>query len=129
MTSRPPSLTPEMLLFEVAAMCSRHGIPVSTANPGAAVEHATRLLQTLGVMTAEPAAIEAAPPVTPDEIADAISSARRGWSLNLPAELPTPTASPLARRPVDALTFDRGRAPVPGGSHRVLRLAPENGAS
>lgn len=121
--STRPTLSPEMLLFEVAAICSRHGIPVTSDNPGALVEHATRLLQTLGVMPHDPPAIEAAPAVTPDEIADALQHSVRPL---IPA---MPTPSPLARRPVDGFTFDRGRAPVPGGSHRVLRLAPENGAS
>jgi hypothetical protein len=59
MTTRP-TLSPEMLLFEVAAMCSRHGVAVSSANPSAALYHAGHLLQALGIGE-PPQAITAAP--------------------------------------------------------------------
>lgn len=99
MTTSPPTLTPEMLLFEVAAMCSRHGIPVSTSNPGAAVEHATRLLQTLGVMPHEPVAIEATPTA---EIARVPAEAWTLPAVELP-HVPAPT------RGVDGFSFRRGQ--------------------
>jgi len=44
-----------MLLFEVAAMCSRHGIPVDTSNPSAARHAAGLLLRSLGLTVAAPA--------------------------------------------------------------------------
>lgn len=64
---RPPTLSAEMLLFEVAAICSRHGIPVDTSHPSAALSAATSLLRALGLTPAEPArppAITAAPDTT-----------------------------------------------------------------
>lgn len=64
MTNQRPTLSPEMLLFEVAAMCSRHGLPVDTRNPSAARHYAEQLLRALGLTpdTAPPAAIEPATP-------------------------------------------------------------------
>jgi len=63
MTTTRPTLSPEMLLVEVAALCSRHGLAVSTATPSAALHHAARLLQALGltVPAEPPPAIAAAP--------------------------------------------------------------------
>lgn len=60
------ALSPEMLLFEVAAMCSRHGLAIpATVNPGAARHYAERLLHALGLVDGSPAAIApAAPDVT-----------------------------------------------------------------
>jgi len=59
------ALSPEMLLFEVAAMCSRHGLAVSTDHPTAALDAAARLLRALGLAPHEPAAIMPAPPTAP----------------------------------------------------------------
>ena len=58
--SARPTLSAEMLLFEIAAICSRHGIPVRCDNPVAALYHAGHLLQALGVGE-PPQAIAAAP--------------------------------------------------------------------
>jgi hypothetical protein len=129
-----PTLSPEMLLFEIAAMCSRHGVPVSTDNPGAAVHHATQLMRTLGltVPIGEPLAIEAPPepeqlattsvlPVVPDE--PAAGDPAPGWNLRLPSTL----AAPLPpRRPLDGNTFDRGRHRP--GAPRSLQVVADDGA-
>jgi hypothetical protein len=123
MTTRPVSLTPEMLLFEIVCMCSQHGIPVRADNPGAAVTHAERLLQTLGVLQApEPPAITATAtlPAVPADEPLAAGDPRPGWNLHLPTELP-------AVRPIATPKFERGRAAM--GAHRVLRLAPEGETS
>lgn len=63
----PPTLSAEMLLWEVTAVCSRHGIPVDTSHPSAALAAATSLLRALGLTPAEPyrpPAITAAPDTT-----------------------------------------------------------------
>lgn len=62
------ALSPEMLLFEVAAMCSRHGLAVSTDHPTAALDAAARLLRALGLAPHEPAALPPAPPVRPPTV-------------------------------------------------------------
>lgn len=62
--SDQPALSPAMLLFEVAAMCSRHGLAVSTDHPTAALDAAARLLRALGLAPHEPVAIAPAPPRT-----------------------------------------------------------------
>lgn len=116
-------LTPEMLLFEVACLLSRHGIPASSDNPTHAVHAATLLLRSLGVPVdaPEPAAITATAtlPAVVDE-PPATGDPRPGWNLHLPAELP-----PV--RPVGPPRFSRGAASVE--AHRVLRLAPPDGRS
>jgi hypothetical protein len=61
-------LSPEMLLFEIAAICSRHGVPVQTANPSASVHYAEQLMRSLGITPGEPAAIAAAPAAAPVEL-------------------------------------------------------------
>lgn len=55
------ALSPEMLLFEVAAMCSRHGLAVSSANPGAARHYAEQLMRALGLVSDAPAGAIASP--------------------------------------------------------------------
>lgn len=100
-------LTPEMLLFEVACLCSRHGIAVpATVNPGAARYHAEGLLQALGIIEPPPAITAASAPV---------AELPRREPRNMTSGIPTITPSPLA--PLRA-----------GGQHRVLRLAPEGGS-
>lgn len=115
-----PTLSPEMLLFEVAAICSRHGIPVSTHNPAAALTHAARLLQALGLAEA-PAAIEAATSVLPvvpyEDEPPATGDPHPGWNLRLPSNLAVPP-----RRPVDGFTFSRGRQRP--GDPPALRSVP-----
>jgi len=116
-----PTLSPEMLLFEIAAMCSRHGVPVSTDNPGAAVHHATQLMRTLGlaVPLAEPLAIEAPPePATSTAVLPV-----------MPADephLPPSTFMLPPRRPLDGNTFDRGRHRP--GAPRSLQVVADDGA-
>ena len=61
-------LSPEMMLFEIAAICSRHGVPVQTANPSASVHYAEQLMRSLGIVPGEPTAI-AAGPATPAPLA------------------------------------------------------------
>jgi len=112
-------LTPEMLLFEVACLLSRHGIPASSDNPTHAVHAATLLLRSLGVPVdaPEPAAITATAtmPAVRDEPA-ATGDPRPGW--NLP-RLDVPAVPPTR--------FARGAASIE--QHRVLRLAPPEGRS
>jgi len=124
-----PTLSPEMLLFEVAAICSRHGIPVSTHNPAAALTHAARLLQALGLAEAPPA-IEAATSVLPVVVDEppATGDPHPGWNLALPSagvrvHVPRGLDSGMGnraphaldrselppRRPIDGHTFTRGR--------------------
>lgn len=107
MTDHSPVLSAEMLLFEVACLCSRHGIAVTARNPAAARYHAEGMLQALG-LAEPPAALPAGPaPTTPAAT----------------NPIPTIEASPLARIPRPP-TFTPGAARV-GGAHRSLRLAPE----
>jgi hypothetical protein len=131
MTTARPTLSPEMLLFEIAAMCSRHGVPVSTDNPGAAVHHATQLMRTLGLTVPidEPLAIEA-PPAEPlvstavlprVEDLPATGDPHPGWNLSVP---PLPTLP--ARRPLDGHTFTRGQHRP--GAPRSLQVVADDGA-
>jgi hypothetical protein len=55
------ALSPDALLFEIAALCSRHGIAVSSANHGAARHYAERLMHALGLIDESPAAAIAPP--------------------------------------------------------------------
>jgi len=63
MTHNRPTLSPEMLLFEIAAMCSRAGLAVSSANPAASRHYAEQLLRSLGLTVTTPA-LPAAPVVS-----------------------------------------------------------------
>lgn len=116
MSTRNPQLGPEMLLFEVAAVCSRHGLPVQTNNPSAALYHAAGMLQALGLAD-PPEAITAGP-----EPATTLLP-------RIPADEPHLSAAVLAmplppRRPIDGHSFAPGRhAP---GQPRALRLAGED---
>lgn len=95
-----PALSPEMLLFEIAAMCSRHGVPVHTNNPGAARHLAAQLMRALGIVPDEPAAIAPPPPRPPAPVSRSVS-----FDVNVPtSHLPVVDT----RRP--------GR-----GTHRVQR--------
>src|SRR5678809_388116 len=98
-----PTLSPEMLLFEVAAMCSRHGLAVSTENPGAALHHAQGLMRALGLtLPTEQLAIEAPhEPATSTAVLPIVPADEPHLS---PATFALPP-----RRPLDGHTFDRGR--------------------
>lgn len=117
------ALTAEMLLFEVACLCSRHGIAIpATGNPSAARYHAEGMLQALGIIEPPPA-ITAAPVAElpqrePADVTAWDNDPNRPTILP-PRSIPTPTRSPLAR-------FATGSAAVPGpsGQHRPLRIAP-----
>lgn len=61
MSHNRPGLSPEMLLFEIAALCSRHGLAVSSANPSASRHYAEQLLRSLAITTVQPPAITAHP--------------------------------------------------------------------
>ncbi len=128
----PPALSPEMLLFEVAAMCSRHALPVSTSNPQAALYHATGLLRALG-LAEPPPAIEAAAPEPPPGPPTAViprldlsiprgpdnGRPPRGEVGGMPAPLPRRTQP----------QYERGQHRV--GAERSLRVVEEvrgNGA-
>lgn len=102
------ALSPEMLLFEVAAMCSRHGIAVpATVNPGAARHYASQLLRALGLVSDAPAgALPAALP--PARWSDATTA------LPLIRE-PAPGSAPIDPRPL------RERIMPARGAHRVSR--------
>lgn len=115
-------LTPEMLLFEVACLLSRHGIPASSDNPTHAVHAATLLLRSLGVPVDAPeqVALKAAPEPL------ATGDPRPGWNLSLPPDLLN-GARVVPRDPATPTRFARGAASVE--SHRVLRLAPPEGHS
>jgi hypothetical protein len=126
--STRPTLSPEMLLFEIAAICSRHGVPVSTNNPGAAVHHATQLMRTLGLTVPidEPLAIEAPPDITSTSVLPivepvAAGDPRPGWNLQIP---PLPPLPP--RRPIDGHTFTRGQHRP--GAERSLQVVADDGA-
>ena len=109
-------LTPEMLLFEVACLLSRHGIPASSDNPTHAVHAATLLLRSLGVPVDAPEQVALSATATMPAVIDeppATGDPRPGW--NLPATA-LPAIPPLPTR------FTRGAASVE--AHRVLRLAP-----
>lgn len=112
------TLSPEMLLFEIAAMCSRHGLSVSSANPGAAVHHAARLLQALGLAD-PPAAIAAAPAPPPAQTTPL--PVVRAPSVNV--VLPRGSGDPPSRvHPLDRPTsFAHGRQRP--GAPRSLHLA------
>lgn len=136
------ALTPELLLWEIGAILARHGITFSTDNPSAAVHHATRLLQALGILvTVEPAALPPAPtPFAPsvqplaspgrpgfaDEIADALALVQTS---HLPVVPPLPRGADVGRpprpHPLDRVTpvFQRGRHRP--GDERSLRLVDE----
>lgn len=59
-----PTLSPAMMLWEVTAIASRHGLAVSTDNPSACLHYAEQLMRSMGLaVTAEPpAALPAGPP-------------------------------------------------------------------
>src|SRR6185503_12281148 len=104
MSHKPPTLTPEMLLWEIGAVLARHGVGYSTANPSASLHYATQLLRSLGLMmpASAPAPLEAAP-----EASTAVLPRVPAEEPHLP---PGVLAVPLPpRRPVDGHTFTRGR--------------------
>lgn len=130
-TNARAALSPEMLLFEIAAMCSRHGLPVPPlANPAAAVAAAERLMHMLGLVSHEPIALPAAP--APD--------------LNIPIKLPRQPDGPPPIRWMPApsgtdVTMSLPLVPAPGtprplfgsrGAHRASRplaAVPPNGGA
>lgn len=101
------ALSPDMLLFEIAALCSRHGVAVSSANPGAAHHYAERLMHALGLIDDTPAAA-IAPPAPGTDVT---------------APLPV----------VRDVNGDPWRDRVRRGSHRVMRplssVPPLNGGA
>lgn len=77
-TNERAALSPDALLFEIAALCSRHGIPVSSANPGAARHYAERLMHALGLIDESPAASIATSPAFDAPTSRLPTVARRG---------------------------------------------------
>ena len=117
-----PTLSPAMLLWEVTAIASRHGLPVDTSNPSACLHYAERLMQSLGLAVAAepPAELLAAPadstavlPLVPDvPRPDGVDSLGAVMAMPLPP-----------RRPIDGHSFSRG-AHRPGAP-RALRSVGE----
>lgn len=121
MSADRPTLSPAMMLFEIAAICSRHGIPVSTDNPSAALYHVERTMRALGlVVPADPPEAIAATPATPEPTTAVMpvvpaDEPRTGWNLGLPP-----------RRPIDGATFTRGQHRP--GAQRSLQVVADDGA-
>jgi hypothetical protein len=115
-----PTLSPEMLLWEVTAMCSRHGLPVSTDNPGAALHHAEGLMRALGLtLPTEQLAIEAPhEPATSTAVLPLVPADE--------PHLPPSTFMLPPRRPLDGHSFDRGRHRP--GAPRSLQVVADDGA-
>lgn len=104
------ALSPEMLLFEIAAMCSRHGLAIpANANPAAARHYAERLMHALGLVDDAPAGVLTSTPA-PD-VTTPLPIIRDGAFAPEPPERPWPL--PL-RGPRGAHRVSRPLSSVPG---------------
>ena len=109
-----PTLSPAMLLWEVTAIASRHGLPVSTDNPSACLHHAELLMRALGLaVSTDPPAELLAVPATSTAVLPRVPADEP----HLPAGVLSMPLPP--RRPIDGHTFARGQHRP--GAERALR--------
>jgi hypothetical protein len=103
-------ISPELVVMEVIAACSRRNVPVTLSNESACLHIAAQLLRALGLTPAESAPLALAATPEPPERA-------REW----PAVMPTPGPSPLLRIiPTMVERESQQTAPMP----RVEDLSP-----